>query len=292
MFDRTETYDYYQCPQCSAVYQQPMPDPEVIASFYPDTYSVYHQEKQPKQPRDAEKAVLKVKYRYHHLQVPTIYRLLAPIVGALFYRDGISYQSNGRALDVGCANGRFMRSLEVIGWHCEGVDFNINAVNTCRSQGLKVHHGSLESANLDPCSFDLITARHVIEHFPDPNSFIKEASRVLRHGGQLLIMTPNSRALGRKWFGKYWFADEVPRHLVLFSPSNLDMLAARHGLKRVTLKLNTTPKIILNSVDYRIANRGRPSRRIRWRRLLAKIYVFMANLSRRGDEIYAIYEKP
>lgn len=292
MFDRPDTYDYYQCTGCAAVFQHPLPSDDVITSFYPDTYSMYEREEKRRQPSNVKLAVLKSKYGYRHLHAPAICSLLAPIVGAITYKDAIPYQPKGRALDVGCANGRFIRTLQALGWSCEGIDFNINAVNTCRSQGLKVHHGSLESANFDPCSLDLITARHVIEHFPDPNSFMKEANRVLRHGGQLLIMTPNSRALGRKWFGKYWFADEVPRHLVLFSPSNLDSLAARHGLKRVTLRLNTTPKIILNSVDYRIANRGKPSRRIRWRRLLAKIYVFIANVSRRGDEIYVIYEKP
>lgn len=291
LFDRPETYDYYQCTGCDAVFQYPPAAVDVIAGFYPDAYRVYEREDKVKEPSNLKKGVLRTKYGYHHLRVPAIYRLLAPIASVLTYKDGIPYKPNGRALDVGCANGRFMRALRALGWSCEGVDFNINAVNTCRAQGLKVHHGDLESAHYDDASFDLITARHVIEHLPDPSSFVGEAGRILRPGGQLLIATPNSQALGRQWFRQYWFANDVPRHLILFSPSNLDALVVRHSLKRVTLRLNTSPKGILNSIDYKTGNRKKPSHKKKSWRLLAKPYVLFAGILSRGDEIFAIYEK-
>jgi len=291
LLDRSETYDYYQCAVCHAVFQHPTPDADTIASFYPETYSVYSQERQPKKRRHLENAVLKSSYGYAHLRVPLLYRLVAPLASTLLYKDSIYYKPNGRALDVGCANGRLMRSLESIGWRCEGVEFNAIAVEKCRALGLTVHHGDLESAALPAASFDLITVRHVIEHLPNPNAFIKETGRLLRPHGWLLIMTPNSQALGRKWFREHWFANDVPRHLVLFSSSNLHTLASRSGLVPRITRLNTTPKIILNSIDYKTGSTGRPSRKSKLRRLLAKLYVLTAKVTRKGDEIYVIYEK-
>lgn len=291
LLNRSETYQYYQCIECDAVYQHPTPDADTIASFYPDNYGVYEREYKVREPSNLKKGVFKSKYGYHHLQVPAIYCVLAPIARLFAYKEGIPYKPDGHALDIGCANGRFMRTLRTLGWNCEGVDFNISAVNTCRAQGLKVHHGDLESVHFDDASFDLITTRHVIEHLPDPNSFVREASRILRRGGHLLIATPNSQALGRQWFKEYWFANDVPRHLILFSPSNLDTLVVRHGLKRTTIRLNTSPKMILNSIDYKRGNRKKPSRSKKSWRLLAKLYVLSAGIVGKGDEIFAIYQK-
>ena len=45
---------------------------------------------------------------------------------------------------------------------------------------------------VDDQSFDFVLAAEVIEHFStDPNFFFFEANRILKHGGRLLITTPN-----------------------------------------------------------------------------------------------------
>lgn len=291
LFDRPETYNYYQCRRCAAVFQHPMPGADTIAGFYPDKYPVYEREENLKPPSNLKKAVLRYRYGYRHFQVPTVFHVIAPFASLLAYKNNTPYEPGGRALDVGCGNGRFLHTLQTLGWHCEGVEFNQVAVQTCRARGLTVHHGDLESARLDDGSFDLITVRHVIEHLPDPDSFMREASRILRNGGRLLIATPNSEALGRRWFGKHWFANDIPRHLILFSTSNLDMLAARHGFRCWVRRLSTSPKVILNSLDYMLRNREKPSRKKRTRRLLAKLYVLLAAILARGDEIFVIYQK-
>ena len=292
MFSGQVVYTYHQCQGCGAVYHYPIPGPEVIANFYPDAYMIYDKNVLIKKPGKLQQAVLRGKYGYKH--IPAIFglRIIAVVAGWVAYRGSIPYVPVGKALDVGCGNGRFLHKLKALGWNCEGVEFNATAVTICRSHGLTVHHGDLGSAKFANACFDLITARHVIEHLPDPVYFMQEAARILKPGGRLLVMTPNSRALGRSWFGKYWFDNDVPRHLILFSPSNLDRLATRHGFRRITLKLNTSPKIILNSIDYKTHNTGRPSKQQKMRRLLAKVYVLLAILLRRGDEIAATYQKP
>lgn len=291
LYNKTTTYRYMQCGRCDAVYQDPTPTAEQINSFYPQDYKPHEQLGVPRQASQMKRAVLNHKYGYVHLKVPQIYRIIAPIFSVFKYRDAIHFVPNGKAIDIGCGNGKFMRAMNSLGWKFEGVELNPLAVKACRSSGLRVFQGDLHAAAFENNSFDLITARHVIEHIPNPANFMHEISRLLKKGGGLVIETPNSKALGRQWFGSNWYANDVPRHLVLYCLTNLHKLATDHGLRLVEAKIFTSPKIILNSWDYRTGNRDKPSKRRKIRRLLAKLYVVLAILYNRGDIIFAIYQK-
>ena len=291
LFDGTEMYQYKECRKCAAVYQDPMPTAGEIRGFYPEGYSVYRKTGHIKHHSSMKLAVLHYKYGYKHLRTPFVFLLTAPVVSVFRYRESISFVQDSSALDIGCGNGKFMRAMNSLGWQFEGVEFNPVAVDVCREAGLKVLHGDLQAGAYEDDSFDLITARHVIEHIPDPKNFVREIARILKKGGRVVIQTPNSKALGRRWFGTNWYANDVPRHLVLFCPANLNMLAERHGLRRIKVKTATTPKIILNSLDYLTGRRDNPSRKSRIRRLLARPYVMTATITGRGDELFAIYEK-
>jgi len=292
LFDRAEKYQYMKCSQCAAVYQDPMPTTGEISGFYPEDYSVYRKIDRIKNNSSMKLAVLRYKYGYRHMRAPIVFRLMAPVVSVFRYGEFISFLPGGRALDIGCGNGKFMQAMNSLGWQFEGVELNPVAVDVCQEAGLKVLHGDLKAGAYEDDSFDLITARHVIEHIPDPENFFGEIARILKKGGRVVIQTPNSKALGRRWFGTNWYANDVPRHLVLFCADNLNMLAERNGLRRIKVKTSTTPKIILNSLDYLTGRRDKPSRKSRIRRLLARPYVMLATITGRGDELFAIYEKP
>jgi hypothetical protein len=47
----------------------------------------------------------------------------------------------------------------------------------------------------------------------------------------MVVVTPNSRSLGSRWFGRSWRGWEVPRHLFVFSPESLKACAERAGLQ-------------------------------------------------------------
>ena len=217
--------------------------------------------------------------------------MFAPLISAFKYRDAIDFIPDGKALDIGCGNGKFIHAMNLLGWKFEGVEFNPAAVDVCRKSGIKVFQGDLHGAAFKDNSFDLVSARHLIEHVPDPNKLIGEIARILKKGGKLIVRTPNSQALGRVLLNYFWFANDVPRHLVLFCSYNLNMLAKHYGMRPVAVKRFTTPKIILNSLDYLIKNRGKPSKKRKIRRMLAFFYVILASLTRRGDELFVIYEK-
>lgn len=294
MYELRVRYDYFECPACACVFQHPMPDMATIATFYPDDYMVFDQEKE-KRTRDIgplRLALLRSMRGYEHLSVALPYRLLAAMISPFQQLTTPAWEGGGRMLDVGCGNGRFLNSMRGFGWDVEGVEFSEAGVTAARLSNLKVHHGDLASANFADGSFDLVTARHVIEHIPQPHPFMAELVRILRPGGRLVIETPCSTALGRQWFNTHWYANDVPRHLFLFSPDNLERLATGHGLRKSALLLETTPKIFLNSLDYIIGNRGKPSKKIAWRRFLARTYVRLAERRGRGDTMQMTFTKP
>ncbi|MHC5010478.1 MAG: class I SAM-dependent methyltransferase [Planctomycetota bacterium] len=287
---RPGTWSYFRCPACVLDFQHPTPDAATIASYYPPDYEVYAPP-EVKAPSGLRRAVLRHRYGYAHLETGRAARVLAPIAGRFRYRDEMPFVPGGLAVDVGCGNGTYLLRLRALGWKVLGVDFSPQAVRVARAAGLDVREGSLEDVALEADSVDLLTARHVVEHFPDPRPFFDEAHRVLGPKGRLVVRTPNGRALARDRFGAFWYPNDIPRHLFVFSARSLEALAGRRGLRRVASKTFSTPKAILNSRDYRRGHTGRPSRHVRWRRWLARSYVWRANLKRRGDELFLVFEK-
>lgn len=291
MFDGYTRHDYFSCNECQGLFQYPMPSADEIASFYPADYAIYDQKTHHRKVSQLKRALYKRNYGYIHLQTSKVYDFLAALAARFYHVDKPHFIEQGKLLDVGCGNGRYLATMRSLGWNVQGVEFSEDGVKVCRSADLLVHHGDLLSAELAEDYFDVITVRHVIEHIPESISFITELARILKPGGKLIIETPNSDSIGRAIFGAKWFANEVPRHLVLFSPENLIRLAKEHGLKNESMVLNSTPKIFLNSIDYIIKNKGKPSNKIRWRRTASRLYLWLARYTKRGDVLHSVFTK-
>lgn len=291
MFNLYERYDYHCCPNCDFIFQHPLPTTEQINAFYPNNYDVYEEQSRLKEISNVRKSILKRYYGYSHLKTSLFTDLLSSFGIKLNSSYEIPFKQNGLLLDVGCGNGRYLDGMQKLGWKAKGVEFNEHAVSVCKLSNLDVHHGDLFSANFDAEIFDVINVSHVIEHVPNPKQFFSELSRILKKNGKLIIKTPNSKALGRSLFNTNWFPNEVPRHLYLFSKENLKELAVANHLEIEKIRTNTTVKLILNSFDYVIGNRDIPSKKIKWRRFIAKIYVLIAQYKKQGDELFVVFTK-
>lgn len=291
MFDHYDRHDYFRCVDCGCVFLHPMPDPATIATFYPAHYSVFDEGSRTSRVSPLKQALLKRTRGYTHLHPPAPYPWLATMLAPLHKSGAPAYVPQGKLLDVGCGNGRYLYTMRMLGWDVQGVELSEDGVRACRASQLPVHHGDLQSASFPDAGFDVITVRHVIEHIREPHALMTELARILKPGGRLIIETPNSEALGRALMGANWFHNDVPRHLILYSPDNLAKLAALHGLDALEIRLETTPKSILNSIDYALHNTGKPSSRIRWRRMLSRLYLWCARWIRRGDTIIATSTK-
>lgn len=125
----------------------------------------------------------------------------------------------GNILDVGSGTGYFANAMKQDGWHAEGIEINEKARNfSSREFGLIVHHPD-NISKLEPGSYDCITLWHVLEHFHDPDGYMKEISRLLKPGGRCIIALPNRSSYDASFYGRFWAAWDVPRHLWHFSPA-------------------------------------------------------------------------
>jgi SAM-dependent methyltransferase len=146
---------------------------------------------------------------------------------SLMYLDGVK---PGRLLDVGCGNGIRLARLRSLGWSVIGQDIDPQAVTYARDTlGRGVYLGELKDIGLPEMTFDAITLNHVIEHAYDPVALLKECRRLLKSGGQLVIVTPNSASFAHKHFGVSWRGLEPPRHIHIFSPKTLPAVTDKAG---------------------------------------------------------------
>lgn len=137
-----------------------------------------------------------------------------------------------RALDLGCGRGEWLELLCQTGFAAKGVDTDLRMLAACREQQLPVEHVDLMSALKTTAdnSLELVSALHVAEHLPFEllQEVIKEALRVLKPGGILILETPNPEnlAVGLHWF----YLDST--HERPIPPNLLCFLAEHSGFAR------------------------------------------------------------
>jgi len=158
-------------------------------------------------------------------------------------------------LDIGCATGMLIESMKGAGWEVRGVDLCRESAEYGRQhRGVDIFAGTLEEARIPDGTFGAVHFSHLIEHVPDPRSFLREVRRVLAPGGYAAITTPNVDGFQARLFGKAW-RSAIADHLVLFSKRTLARLATEEGFgirQSVTwggLAVGTAPSIVKKPVD-------------------------------------------
>ncbi len=141
-----------------------------------------------------------------------------------------------KVLDVGCGNGEFLAAAAEAGFEAHGIDLSEAAAQMCRARGLRAVSGDFLTAALD-APFDAITMWDVIEHLPDPVSFVRRAAGLLRPGGVLVMKTPfvgdsafRFLALVPRLAGPVL---QAPAHIQFFTPRSMELLGRNGGFGRV-----------------------------------------------------------
>ncbi|HEV8638143.1 MAG TPA: class I SAM-dependent methyltransferase [Chloroflexota bacterium] len=207
-------FRFVKCRGCGHVYLNPRPSQEEIGRYYPETYKEYLMG------LEEPGAFVRWNRRYG----------LAKRCRVITRR-----RRPGRLLDVGCGAGVLMDAMRRRGWEVQGVDVTPAAVRIARERyGLDAVEGTLEGAGFPSGHFDALTLWNVIEHVPDPPATLREAARVLRPGGLIVMATPNVDALDARVFGERWALWEAPRHFNIFSPASLGLLLRASGFGNAT----------------------------------------------------------
>jgi len=153
------------------------------------------------------------------------------------------FKPKGKLLDIGCATGFFLESAKTRGWGTYGVELSEFASDYDRTElGLIVHTGTVESAHYPENSFDAITMWDVLEHVSDPVETLKEAHKILKNEGVLIISTLNINSFLSKKYKEHWAELKLPEHLNYFNRKSLNFLMQKvsfYCLKTTTISINT-----------------------------------------------------
>lgn len=142
------------------------------------------------------------------------------------------HKQRGNILDIGAGTGDFLVTAKASGWQIYGIEPNENAKKLAISKGVSFEN-SLES--IENQQFDVITMWHVFEHVPDVEYQIKQLKRLLKPNGTIIIAVPNYKSYDASYYGKFWAAYDVPRHLWHFSKNSIEKLVSRENLKLVKI---------------------------------------------------------
>ena len=138
---------------------------------------------------------------------PVHQRLLFPYVEA-------ARIVRGNVLEIGCGWGRGLELLTQAAGQYTGIDKNEALIGSLQRE---YPQSTFIAVNIPPLSsfadntFDFIVTFQVIEHIDNDDLFVKEAHRVLKPGGKLLLTTVNKTfSLTRNpWHVREYVADEL-----------------------------------------------------------------------------------
>jgi SAM-dependent methyltransferase len=236
----SEDYTYYRCAICGLVRLLPPPPEARLAEFYPESYASHSCPETWEPSGPLQRTAVRWFYGSESLKRSGAVRAAARRLSERMMRDLCEPRGECRLLDVGCGSGGLLQKHRRLGWSVFGIEPSAGACEKCRALGLEVHQGSVFDAPIEGRQFDVILLHHVVEHLPDPVGVMRRLAGLLAPEGRVIVRTPNARALGLLLFGSCWKALEAPRHLFLFTPHTLGLLARRAGL--VLLRATTRPE--------------------------------------------------
>jgi SAM-dependent methyltransferase len=216
-----EQFSYLECPECQSL--QLVDQIDDMSRYYPaDYYSFNHQ--------SPLKSYLKsVRCAQYLGKKSLLGHILAKRFGAppvVSWVQNARIKKDANILDIGCGQGIALRDLSKSGFRkLKGLDPYLE--KSMRFGPVELMKGEIDDLHE---SFDFIMLNHSLEHVIDPEHVMTQLHRILDKDGEVLIRVP---ILGYSWehYGTDWIALDAPRHLYIFSPESIKILAERTGFK-------------------------------------------------------------
>ncbi|OYU81363.1 MAG: methyltransferase [Flavobacterium sp. BFFFF1] len=191
-----ETFELWRDDSLDMLVTLPKPQPEQLGRYYESEDYISH--------TDAKRSLFEK--AYHVVKSIALQNKLS-LINALG-------KSKGRLLDIGAGTGEFLLTAKKNGWDVVGIEPNAKAKNTAIAKGAQFVNAE---SDLDDGDFDIISMWHVLEHVPDVERQISDLSRLVKPNGAVVIAVPNFKSFDAAYYGEYWAAFDVPRHLTHFS---------------------------------------------------------------------------
>jgi SAM-dependent methyltransferase len=202
------------CLNCGLVYQSPRMTESESENFYARQYRTLYEGSNQPTARNLDN---------QQGRAASLYKFSQP-----------SMTKIGRHLDIGCSVGVLLRYFQER-YHCHsvGIEPGMEHRLQARKDGLVVYARMDELEKKEPPPFDLISLVHVIEHLPDPVSYIAHLQeRLLAPDGWLLLEVPNLYAHD---------SFEIA-HLVSYSPHTIKQVLLQAGFEVLKIEQHGRPR--------------------------------------------------
>jgi len=134
-----------------------------------------------------------------------------------------------RILDTGCGLGMYVRAFRQFSGEVYGIDVDADKIAKASRDLPNLKVAPAESLPFEDDFFDVVLSHEVWEHVNDDRAAAREAVRVLRPGGRLVVFVPNRlwpfETHGAFWRGAYHYGN-IP--LVNWLPDALRNKLAPH----------------------------------------------------------------
>lgn len=209
-----ELFTIVQCGSCGFRFTNPRPEESKAGAYYQSDDYISHS--------NTSKGL--VNGLYQQVRKITLKRKLQQV-------NSVSGKSNGSLLDLGCGTGEFLNTCKQNGWNVKGIEPSQNAREfATKNYGLEVQDAGAWNAFGDN-TFDVVTAWHVLEHVYDLAGTIQQVKRMLNANGVFVVALPNCSSADAEFYGKFWAAYDVPRHIWHFTPAHVKSFFEKQGFK-------------------------------------------------------------
>jgi len=212
--DRRDGLTLVKCQRCGLVLVNPRPSWRQLVNYYDHRYF------------SGEKDF----YRWHDYKFVTDHAIEhETLPGYALFKRHVPVAGK-RLLEIGCGYGAFLVLAQRMGAEVVGLDISEHAAHVAREEyGLNVLCSTLEEAGFPDHHFEVVTFFDVLEHVPDPVSFVWEIVRILRPDGTLFFLVPNLARYdieGEGWPGLVYHHE----HLLYFRIESIQRLLQDCGL--------------------------------------------------------------
>lgn len=131
-------------------------------------------------------------------------------------------------LDIGAGTGDFLLTCKKRGWNTFGTEPNLKARDVAKQKGIYLE---ADLSKFKKQQFEVITLWHVLEHVPNLSELISELNSLLAENGRIIVAVPNFNSFDASYYGSFWAAFDVPRHLWHFSRSAIHKIFSKEKIR-------------------------------------------------------------